>query len=197
MKGLSQVGVGRRLTLDLLDKIAENKNGTFNSSVKNTPDTIWTPTKEEVSASKGPTASAPLKARRAILQKIKRQIARFQEEDDFEVGEPVRVKMSSIFANVRRLVKEGNTKQIVITYTPELFLINRVIIPRNRLLERRRYTLENADGQLLTKNGSVQQFYASELLHFRGENGAADIDIDMDLALKLNKVERNANDVKY
>jgi hypothetical protein len=50
--------------------------------------------------------------------------------------------------------------------------------------------------KILSKNGTEQLYYASELLHFNGED-ASDVDIDMDMALKLNGVERNNNDVDY
>lgn len=190
---------GNQQWYDILDKVADNKNATFNSTVKNTPNTIWSPDKEdiprtlpEVFAENNPK----LKAKLSLIKRAIKKIEKFKEEDNYSVGEIVRVKMSSIFTNVRRLVKEGNTKQIVVTYTPELFIVNRVISPRNKLLERKRYLLENADGKILSKNGAVQQYYASELLRFDGKN-ADDINVDMNMALKLNKVERNKNDVDY
>lgn len=184
---------------DILDKVEENKNSTFNSTVKNAPNEIWTADKEEIPRVLPATlANNPkLKARLSLVKKAIQKIKKFKEEDNFQVGDIVRVKMSSIFANVRKLVKDGNTKQIAVNYTPELFIVRKVIVPRNRILERKRYVLENADGKVLSKNNTAQQFYASELLLFEGEDGATDIDIDMDMALKLNKVERNRNDVDY
>lgn len=183
---------------NILDKVEDNKNNTFNSTVKHTPKEIWTPDKEEI-----PTLpevfqrnNPKLKAKISLVKKAIQKIKKFKEEDNLKVGDFVRIKMSSIFANVRRLVKEGNTKQIVVTYTPEIFIVRKVVAPRNKLLERKKYVIENADGKPLSKNGTTQMYYASELLPFNGAN-ATDIDIDMNMALKLNGVERNSNDVDY
>jgi N-glycosylase/DNA lyase len=184
---------------NILDKIEDNKNNTYNSTVKNAPEEIWTPDKEEIPRVLPEvfTRNNPkLKAKLSLVRKAIEKINKFKEEDNYQVGNIVRVKMSSIFTNVRKLVKDNKTKQIVVTYTPELFVVNRVIIPRNKLLERKKYILENGDGKILTKNGVTQLFYASELLGYKGEN-AADVEIDMDMALKLNGVQRNANDVDY
>jgi hypothetical protein len=185
---------------DILDKVADNKNDTFNSSVKNSPSQIWSADKEELEPRILPEFfnrdNPKLIARYSLIKKAIQKIKKFKEEDNYQVGELVRVKMSSIFTNVRRLVKEGNTKQIVVTYTPEIFRIDRVIVPRNKLLERKRYMLTNQDNLLLAKKGSPIQFYASELLRFKGED-ATDIDYDMNDALKMNGVEPNANDVDY
>lgn len=185
---------------DILDKVADNKNETFNETVKNSPNQIWTADKEEPEARVLPeffNRDNPKRiARYSLLKKAIKKIKKFKEEDNFKVDELVRVKMSSIFTNVRRLVKEGNTKQIVVNYTPEVFVVAKVIVPRNKLLERKRYMLKNANDLLLGKKGSPMQFYASELLRFKGED-VADIDYDMNDALKMNKVEHNASDVDY
>jgi len=110
------------------------------------------------------------------------------------VGDIVRVKMSSIFANVRKALKAKEGKNIVVTYTPELFRVRKVIVPRG-VLERKRYVLENEDEKILSKNNTAVQFYASELLLWDGGNN--DTEITMERALELNKVNRNENDVDF
>lgn len=180
----------------ILDKVQDNKNQTYNQSVKGKPDDIWTPTYELTTKGVLPDRDFKFKARKSLLDKAEAKIKKFKEEDNLQEGELVRVKMSSIFANIRRLVKEGNTKQIIVTYTPEIFIVSKVVKVRNNLLERNKYVLENADGKILKKNGVTQMFYASELLRFKGED-ASDVDISMEMALKLNNVETNKNDVDY
>jgi hypothetical protein len=96
---------------------------------------------------------------------------------------------------VRRLVKDGHTKQIVVNWTPDLFVVNRVIIPRNKLLERRRYMLQNEDEKTLTKNVKPCLFYASELMQYHGEGGEPSV--SMEQALVLNGVEPSRTDVEY
>ena len=185
-----------RVWYNIIDKIADNKNATFNATVNNAPDDIWSPSTDEVTRLNLPRGDPKLTAKLSLIKKAMAKIKKFKEEDNLEVDELVRVKMSSIFANVRKLVKENKTKQIVVTYTPDVFYIKKVIIPRKRLLERKKYVLENIDGKVLTKNGIDHLFYASELLRFKGET-LEDIDIDINDALRLNGVERNANDIDY
>ena len=105
-----------------LSNIEENKNNSYNSSIKAIPSQIWKPTKEineEIAEN--------------IKQLTERKMEKFQELDDFQIGDIVRVKMSSIFSNVRKLVKDGNSKQILFNYSPKLFFISHVIIPRKKM----------------------------------------------------------------
>jgi transposase InsO family protein len=187
---------GNKAWYNILDKIADNKNATYNSSVKNSPNEIWSPDNREYTRATLPQNDPKYQAKKSLMKKAIEKIKKFKEEDNFKVDDLVRVKMSSIFANVRKLVKDKKTKQIVVTYTPDVFYVKKVIVPRNKLLERKKYVLENIDDKVLTKNGTAQMFYASELLLFTAEDNL-DIQVDMDEALKLNGVERNANDVDY
>ena len=182
---------------NLLKKIEENKNNSYHSSVKGIPNNIWVANKDKLTNRNLPetiTENPRLKARLNIVKKALKEIKKFKETDNFEEGDIVRVKMSSIFANVRKVLKAKEGKNIVITYTPELFRVRKVIVPRG-VLERKRYTLENEDGKLLTKNNTTVQFYASELLLWDGGNN--DTEITMERALELNKVGRNENDVDF
>lgn len=186
------------LWTNLLNTIEENKNEGYHSSIKGIPNQVWTPTKEKLTLRDLPETivrdNPKLMARVSIVKKTLRQIRKFREQDDFEEGDLVRVKMSSIFANVRRLVKGNESKKLVVTYTPDTFRIYRVIVPHG-ILERKRYMLENGDGEpIRTKKNNAVQFHGSELLLWDGEN---DVDITMEKALRLNGVETNQNDFLY
>jgi hypothetical protein len=76
-----------------------------------------------------------------------------------------------------------------------VYQIKKVIVPRNGLLERKRYVLETADGDVVrSAKGKQKDFYASELQHAPdGTQG----NVTMEQALKLNQVERNKNDLQY
>lgn len=186
-----------------LKAIEDNKNHTYNSTIKATPDEIWSPDKEAPNIERNiplhllNKENKKLIAKANVLRIAKKQIEKFQEEDNFQVGDKVRVKMSSIFSGVRRLVKQNLTKQIVITYTPEVFRVKQVIIPRRRTLARRRYVVENSRGFPIYKpNGGIKHFFASEL-QLVGENEPERETISMERALKLNKVEPTRNDLEY
>ncbi len=52
-----------------------------------------------------------------------------------------RVDMSVIFSDISKIIKDGNTKQLVVSYAPRLFKIKTVIHKRNKGLERNEYNL--------------------------------------------------------
>ncbi len=185
---------------NLLPTIEENRNSSFISTVKGIPDQIWVANKERLALRNLPPTvirdNPRLLARVSVVKKALKEIRKFRDQDNYELGEVVRVKMASIFANVRRLVKQGRGKELVITYTPDTFSIRRVIVPKG-VLERKRYILLNSDDRpITTKKGNIVQFYASELQKW-DLNEDNDAHITMLRALKLNGCERNENDFVY
>jgi hypothetical protein len=185
-----------------LKAIEDNKNQTYNSNIKATPNEVWSPNKEAPVLNRDlpniliDKTNKKLVAKANILRIAKKQIEKFQQDDNFDVGNKVRIKMSSIFSGVRRIVKQNLTKQLVITYTPETFRVIRVIIPRRRTLARRRYVVENSQGRPIYKpNGGIKQFFASELQLVADDENEPEI--SMERALKLNKVESTRNDLVY
>ncbi len=181
-----------------LETIENNRNDAYHSSIKDVPNKVWVPNKRKLTLRDLPETmlqdQPQLRARVNIVKKALKAIKKFKEQDNFEVGDVVRVKMSSIFANVRSLIKSQNEKQLVVTYTPDTFHIIKVIVPKG-ILERKRYILHNSEEEpITTKNKNIVQFYGSELLLWDGEN---DTPITMERALKLNGVDPNANDYIY
>jgi hypothetical protein len=180
--------------------IEDNKNRTYNSTIKATPDEVWSadkisPINRHLPDTLINKTNKKLVAKTNVLRLAEKQIEQFQEDDNFQVGDSVRVKMSSIFSGVRRLVKQNLTKQIVITYSPEVFYVKRVIKPRTRTLARQRYIVENSQGQQINKpNGGIKHFFASEL---QLVSEVTEPEISMERALKLNKVEPTKNDLLY
>jgi hypothetical protein len=141
------------------------------------------------------TGNKPAIAKQHALTRDMKQIQRFEHEDNYQVGEYVRLKMSSIFNNVRKLIKDNMTKQIVVTYSPVVYQIKTVIVPRRGLLERKRYVLEKANGDVVrSAKGKQKDFYASELERADSQTPSH---ITMEQALKLNQVEPNRHDLKY
>ena len=116
----------------------ESKNLAYNSNIKASPDEVWSSNKQPVNEQDIPAvvtkADKPKIAKAHVLHRAMQQIQRFEHEDNYQVGDMVRVKMSSIFSNVRKLVKNNATKQIVVTYSPDVYRIERVIIPRRGLI---------------------------------------------------------------
>jgi hypothetical protein len=186
----------------LLRNIEENKNETYNSSIKMTPNQAWSATTTPIRVLPATLRSKDddrETARANIIKRAIKAIERFRETDDFKKGDIVRLKMDAIFSNVRALVKERKTKHLVITYTPILFKITRVITPRQGRLERNRYVVKNLETNTkLHNSGVVKQFYASDMMHYNGEqDDEAMANMTMERALMLNGVDTNRNDVVY
>jgi transposase InsO family protein len=179
-----------------LERIEQNKNQAFNASIKGIPEQIWTPTKKRINTRDIPKSisihNKVLRTKQNILEGAEAKLKKYQQKVDYQIGDEVRVKMSALFANIRAVIKAGNSKQIVVHYSPEIFRIANVLQKKNKYA-RTKYTLENSKEQLLHVNGKDKYFFASDLLPAGKEKAK----ISMAEALKLNKVERNNNDVAY
>ena len=176
-----------------LPEIEDMKNNTFHSLLKATPNEIWSANKDEIRLRQLDKKSV---AKVNHLRHVKKQIKKFIDEDTFEVGDYVRVRMATLFSNIRKVIKSGNSKQIVVEYSPLIFQIAKVIIPRNNTLSRKRYILENEHGRyIMSQKGNIKHFYSSDLLLVQNEEQEANI--TMEDALKLNQVEQTRNDLVY
>jgi transposase InsO family protein len=186
---------------NILDKVQDNLNNTYLQVIKSAPNEIWRPDNNPLTNRDFPATLIKghkrLEAQKRQLDNARKKIEKYKEIDNYEEGDIVRVKMSSIFSNVRRIIKQGNSKQIVVTWTPYTFEVTKVIRRRNGTLERNRYELSDANGvPIRNHKGKVKYFYASELYQIlsQEENIAP---ISMEDALKLNQVETSQTDALY
>lgn len=171
----------------LMPHMEANLNGIKDQSLAAAPDQIWR-SNYEAPAGRESIASRA----KAVAVRIAR-ITRNQ--DAFKAGDKVRVKMSALFSNVRRVLKEGNSKQLIVTYSLAVFTVWRVT-RRTGALERNRYLLENEARVVLRRHmGNPKSFYASDLL-LVGE-GNEEAEVSMAEALKLNKVQPSVTDVVF
>lgn len=187
---------------NILNEVAENKNSSYNSTIKGTPISIWVNNKDKIPRDLPENLivnNPKMLAKVSLVKRAIKLIDKFKEEDNYQVNDVVRIKMSSIFNNIRKLLKEGKSKQIVVNFTPDVFWIQKVIHTRKSLIERNKYILMNDQDEVLKKaDGTVKYFYASDLQHYDyDEEQQNTTEISMEEALKLNKVERNNNDIIY
>jgi len=177
---------GNFVWYDKLPAIEENLNSKFHGTLKATPNEIWMPNREPVQEGNAQESAAG-----RVLEKARRQIASYKVMDAYKVGDRVRVKMSALFSNVRRLIKEKASKQIVVHFSPVIFRVNKVYRPVGTL-ERKKYKLVNEEtGNYLAKpDGSVKLFFASEM-----SAAIEEIKMKMQEALRLNGVENSTGDV--
>ena len=179
-----------------IETIENNHNNTYTSAIKNIPNKIWTSTNEpnepEQLFNRNPLQLEQFEAKMEIRKNVKKKIKEFKD-DEFDVGDSVRLRMDDIFKNIKSKVKAGETKNIIITYSPSIFTIFKKIIPRKGLLERSRYILQANNGRLLLtkEGGKPRQVYANVLLKVDDNDF---VDISNADAMRINGVNANEND---
>jgi len=190
--------------VDNLRRVEDLRNNTFTSAIKNIPNKIWTNSKEPIALRNipihtrtGTQKEEQILAKQTILRGVKKRIEEFKD-DELDVGDKVRVRMDALSNGIKSLVKSGQSKQIVVAYSPVVFRILKKIIPRNGTLERSRYIVGTVDStrMLVNKQDGTKprQFYASSL------RKVADDETDyknmtMQKAVQLSGTELTRNDV--
>jgi transposase InsO family protein len=100
-----------------------------------------------------------------LLSTALRQIQRGRRNAEFFVGDRVRVRMNKLSSALRRLIKEGRQKQIVVKYTPEIYTVINV---RNQVggwdAHNTQYEVRGANGVVLQRNGNPVLFYGNEMI---------------------------------
>ncbi len=167
-----------------LDEIASNLNNTYHSKKKATPDELWTATENKVLMPRETHRNLPehLQAPLNVQQKeVKRMLNKQGQYDDkvLEVGDHVRVKMSALYSGVRSLLKSGKQKQVIITYTPDIYQIVKVVRPRKT--QKLEYYIANADGERPNRS-----FFLSDLQKVDA-NANDNLNITTERALDMNK----------
>ena len=184
--------------LDQLRKVEDYKNNTFTTSIDNLPNKIWTPTNEPIDfkLDGDDTQLQQTYAKRTILKNVRKQIDAFKE-DELNVGDHVRIRMDQVSNNIRALVKAGETKKIVVTWSPNIFQILKKITPRKSTLERSQYVIGNLEGTLMLVNKvsgtKPRRFYSNSLK--KVDTNEKEYPLSMQEAIQLSGVELNQNDV--
>jgi hypothetical protein len=126
---------------------------------------------------------------------------------EYKVGDYVRVKMGTLYSNVRKLIKSGDKKLIVVNYSPTIYQIKSVLkkdikdtVVRDNVIsyEKSRYTLKNLDGTSVqtqqklnnpNKERRDKRFFASDFQLVKNPNtdGSYLEHFSVNDALKLNK----------
>jgi hypothetical protein len=108
-----------------------------------------------------------------VENKAKRDVARTRPQNFF-INEHVRALNSSLYSKIRKLIKAGNSKLVVVKYSPEIFRIRTKKKPTGDQIDFKttRYTLSHEDGtpvltELKLNNPNrirgAKYFYGSEL----------------------------------
>jgi len=199
--------------VEYLQICCDNKNTQFNKTTKHSPNTLWNEdsfytnvknkTRELPPSMKDVTPEAiRIQARENIKEKAKKQIERTTIEE-LNKGDYVRVKMSSLYSELRKQVKAGKKKLINVSYSPEIYKIFKVIKEDNPGYERKRYTLRKLDNSPLyteskmnemTHAHTYRRLFASEILKI--DKNTENVSFDNKQANVLNQIETVAPEPK-
>ena len=166
-----------------------NRNHTKHGRMRFCPYQVWSATREpiakprrvlpqSITGTKAMTQNQiQNKATTHLHNAARRDLERYEDEK-FEIGNKVRVKMTAISSKVRKEEKAGRGKNIVVKYTPKVYEVTAIRNPKPDTLQKPQY--------VTTYSG--KPFWASELLLVDDE--AQDVDINL---RKLNKFEKVGN----
>jgi hypothetical protein len=156
-----------------LQTTANLLNSQRNGTTKQTPDSIW---KEGHELQGEQNQSIIRLHERRIINLIKNN-----DTTEYKIGDFVRVKMGTLYSKVRKLIKSGDKKNIVVNYSPTVYKITNILgkdkadrrVGNNVIsFEKLRYTLSNLDGtplasQLKNNNPNAvrksKRFFASDM----------------------------------
>ena len=181
--------------VNYLQICSNNMNSQRNGTTKQTPDSLW---KEghEIQGEKN----------ESVIQLHKKRIAREVQgntTEEYKVGDYVRVKMGSLFSEVRKMIKAGDKKLITVTYSPDIYQIASILKKDLKdeygvQYEKQRYTLKTMDGVAVDtqqkqnnpdKIRRKKRFFASEFQKVTNPNMENSYleNFSVKDALKLNK----------
>ncbi len=125
----------------------------------------------------------------------------YNDKNEFKTGDLVRVNMSSLYSNIRKLEKSGRGKLVIVKYSPEIFKIAEPFGKKQGLPRRKKYTLVSIDGKKSfykprlieekDKKGRKKvkyqrvSFWAKELLSAEGQDSKKR-EMSLEQAMKLN-----------
>lgn len=127
-----------------------------------------------------------------IINASKRKMKKYNETE-FQVGDDVICEMTVQFSDVRRKLKAGLKKEIIVMYDPLIYTIEKIIYPKSSM-ERKRYELRVKDTNTFLRTKTERtRVYGSDLkASYINDN----FNITTDEALNLNGCVRLETDLK-
>ena len=122
-----------------------------------------------------------------VRAKNEERFNRFYKQEDIQVGDKVRVKMSAFQSSLRQKEKEGTKKLVVVRFSPEVYTIDSVKPVPVGEFGYPLYFVKDSQGRLIRlKNGSPRPFNTGSLLKI-GHSTPTNHTIDLTRANFLNR----------
>jgi transposase InsO family protein len=159
---------------DNLKEAIDIRNNTNNSSTGYTPNQLYNPKNTNIIEEVQQKNENRLKSLDELVQ-----------NNIISVGDTVRLYLPTMFKEMRKLIKSGNSKQIVVKWSPQIFRVHSAIKTKNHITY---YTISNIHNEMVynpDKENVVKKFYHSQLLKVREDSIA---NIDQTQANRLNNI---------
>ena len=136
-------GNNRRWT-NVLDTIADNLNQTFNRRKRGKPADLYDPevlSQEDMDRKTGRVNRTRVLPDTLLTEEQRRErtlaaekernetLQRQFEENAMHVGDRVRIKMTALYSEARKLQKAGRGKEMIITYSPDVYRVILAVKP--------------------------------------------------------------------
>ena len=154
-----------------LPQLLENKNERKHTTTKVKPNDVW---REGSTINKDNDNEISEQVRERIKNYVKKEVAKNKSEI-LKAGDKVRVLMSSLYSEVRAIIKSGRKKLIPVMWSPNIYTIKkRERKPRtvDKDFYKPSYTLLDSDGNLVlsqiklnnpNRERGAKKFFATEL----------------------------------
>jgi transposase InsO family protein len=150
--------------VDYLDDYLYNRNHTKHAVTKFPPASAWTPTRGAIKPSRNVksilspdaklnTNEVKSKVLKTVVEGVKAKLEKYKDEE-LHVGDKVRFLLSAIDNTMRKAIKSGDGKKIVVKFSPAVFEIKRIVYAGQEL-RKQKYYLNDANIK--------QSFYYNEL----------------------------------
>jgi hypothetical protein len=125
-----------------------------------------------------------------IKAKNEARFLKHHRQEDIKVGDKVRVKMTAYQSELRKQVKTGNQKLVVVRFSPEIYTIEAVNAIKVNKFGYPYYNLkDNQNRVIVLKSGNARPFNSGDLLKI--SNDTSESVIDLRRANFLNRVKGN------
>jgi hypothetical protein len=156
--------------IDHLSEYCDNRNNSKHSVTKHRPNEIYSSTRTKI-ANKEVDEEVIEKTDNDKQVLVKNKLEKYAQKAldrniafIYESGDLVRIYLPSIDTKLRKLIKSGDSKKIVVKYSKEVYIIDKVIKTRKDVFQKTKYTLIDSDGDVvMNEKGKPLRLYATDL----------------------------------
>lgn len=182
----------RNNSLNWVDHLSDylyNRNHSKHGTTKYKPVELWREGREKLT--KENTTPELIEASDRIKEKGRKALAR-NKAGDLNIGDHVRILLSSISSETRKIIKEGRKKLLPVKYTTEIYTIRKVV-PEEEFIKKRYIVELDGDDVITEKKRKATQrtqlFFATELQ--KVDKDSEELITTRDIE-KLNRIDYNA-----